>query len=346
MRYSILGHTGLRVSALVLGTGNFGTGWGHGADPAEARAIFDAYRAAGGNFVDTANIYQRGESETLVGEFIAAERNDIVLATKFGWTGGQETGLQAAGNSRKVLVQSLERSLKRLATDRVELLWVHCPDGVTPIDEIARALDDIVRSGKALHIGLSNFPAWRIATSVTIAELRGWAPVQAVQTEYSLVERTAERELVPMAAGFGLAMLGWSPLGGGLLTGKYRRGETGRREHLKIAFHDEVDSRTTAILDTLLAIAAEMNVTPAEIAVAWVLAKGIRPILGPRSRLQFDATLGALQIKLEHGQRLRLDEVSAPSLGSPHEKFQLAAIKMQLTGDLVNDMIWPETALR
>src|SRR5712672_1389336 len=163
MRYSILGHTGLRVSALVLGTGNFGTGWGHGAEPAEALAIFNAYRAAGGNFVDTANIYQRGESETLVGEFIAAE------------------------------------------------------------------LDDIVRAGKALHVGLSNFPAWRIATSVTIAELRGWAPVQAVQTEYSLVERTAERELVPMAAGFGLAMLGWSPLGGGLLTGKYRRGETGRR---------------------------------------------------------------------------------------------------------------------
>ena len=346
MRYSILGHTGLRVSALVLGTGNFGTGWGHGAEPAEARAMFDAYRAAGGNFVDTANIYQRGESETLVGEFIAAERNDIVLATKFGLTGGRETGLQAAGNSRKVLVQSLERSLNRLATDRVELLWVHCPDGITPIDEIARALDDIVRSGKALHVGLSNFPAWRIATSVTIAELRGWAPVQAVQTEYSLVERTAERELLPMAAGFGLAMLGWSPLGGGLLTGKYRRGETGRREHLKVAFHDEVDSRTTAILDTLLAIAAEMNVTPAEIAVAWVLAKGIRPILGPRTRLQFDATLGALQIELEHSQRLRLDEVSAPSLGSPHEKFQLAAIKSQLTGDLVNDMIWPETALR
>ncbi|MDB6105847.1 MAG: putative oxidoreductase, aryl-alcohol dehydrogenase like protein [Gammaproteobacteria bacterium] len=346
MRYSILGHTGLRVSALVLGTGNFGTGWGHGTEPAESRAIFDAYRAAGGNFVDTANIYQRGESETLVGEFIAAERNDIVLATKFGLNGGRETGLQAAGNSRKVLVQSLERSLQRLATDRVELLWVHCPDGVTPIDEIARALDDIVRSGKALHVGLSNFPAWRIATSVTIAELRGWAPVQAVQTEYSLVERTAERELVPMAGGFGLAMLGWSPLGGGLLTGKYRRGETGRREHLKVAFHDEVDSRTTAILDTLLAIASEMNVTPAEIAVAWVLAKGIRPILGPRTRLQFDTTLGALQIKLEHSQRLRLDEVSAPSLGSPHEKFQLAAIKGQLTGDLVDEMIWPETALR
>jgi aryl-alcohol dehydrogenase-like predicted oxidoreductase len=346
MRYSILGHTGLRVSALVLGTGNFGTGWGHGAEPAEARAIFDAYRAAGGNFVDTANIYQRGEAETLVGDFIAAERNDIVLATKFGLSGGPETGLQAAGNSRKVLVQSLERSLKRLSTDRIELLWVHCPDGVTPIDEIARALDDIVRSGKALHIGLSNFPAWRIATSVTIAELRGWAPVQAVQTEYSLVERTAERELVPMAAGFGLAMLGWSPLGGGLLTGKYRRGETGRREHLKVAFHDEVDSQTTAILDTLLAIAAEMNVTPAEIAIAWVLAQGIRPILGPRTRLQFDATLGALQIKLEHSQRLRLDEVSAPSLGSPHEKFRLSAIKTQLTGDRGDDMIWPETALR
>src|SRR6266481_1130573 len=346
MRYSILGRTGLRVSAVALGTGNFGTGWGHGADPAEARAIFDAYRAAGGNFVDSANIYQGGESELLVGEFIAAERNDIVLATKFGLSGGQESGLQATGNSRKTLVQSIEGSLRRLATDRVELLWVHCPDGVTPIDELARALDDLVRSGKALHVGLSNFPAWRVATAATIAEFRGWAPVQALQTEYSLVERSAERELLPMSAGFSMAMLGWSPLGGGLLTGKYRRGETGRREHFKAAFHDEGDSRTSAILDTVLAIAAETNVTPSQIAIAWVLARGVMPILGPRTQGQSADNLGALRITLDSEQMMRLDNASAPALGSPHEKFQLSAIKDNLTGSRADQIAWPDTALR
>ena len=346
MRYSILGRTGLRVSAVALGTGNFGTGWGHGADPAEARAIFDAYRAAGGNFVDSANIYQGGESEVLVGGLIAAERNDIVLATKFGLSGGQESGLQATGNSRKTLVQSIEGSLRRLATDRVELLWVHCPDGVTPIDELARALDDLVRSGKALHVGLSNFPAWRVATAATIAEFRGWAPVQALQTEYSLVERTAERELLPMSAGFSLATLGWSPLGGGLLTGKYRRGETGRREHFKAAFHDESDSHTSAILDTVLAIAAETNVTPSQIAIAWVLAKGVMPILGPRTQGQSADNLGALRITLDSEQMMRLDNASAPALGSPHEKFQLSAIKDNLTGSKADQIAWPDIALR
>jgi aryl-alcohol dehydrogenase-like predicted oxidoreductase len=334
------------VSAVALGTGNFGTGWGHGADPAEARAIFDAYRAAGGNFVDSANIYQGGESEVLVGGLIAAERNDIVLATKFGLSGGQESGLQATGNSRKTLVQSIEGSLRRLATDRVELLWVHCPDGVTPIDELARALDDLVRSGKALHVGLSNFPAWRVATAATIAEFRGWAPVQALQTEYSLVERTAERELLPMSAGFSLATLGWSPLGGGLLTGKYRRGETGRREHFKAAFHDEGDSHTSAILDTVLAIAAETNVTPSQIAIAWVLAKGVMPILGPRTQGHSADNLGALRITLDSEQMMRLDNASAPALGSPHEKFQLSAIKDNLTGSKADQIAWPDIALR
>jgi aryl-alcohol dehydrogenase-like predicted oxidoreductase len=334
------------VSAVALGTGNFGTGWGHGADPTEAQAIFDAYRAAGGNFVDTANIYQGGESEVLVGKLIASERHDIVLATKFGLSGGQESGLQATGNSRKTLVQSVEGSLRRLATDRVELLWVHCPDGVTPIDEIARALDDLVRSGKALHVGLSNFPAWRVATAATIAEFRGWAPVQALQTEYSLVERTAERELLPMSAGFSMATLGWSPLGGGLLTGKYRRGETGRREHLKTAIHDESDPRTTTILDTLLAIAAETNVTPSQIAIAWVLAKRVMPILGPRTLGQFNDNLGALGIVLDRAQIMRLDNASAPALGSPHEKFQLSAIKDNLSANKADQIAWPDTALR
>lgn len=346
MRYQILGRTGLRVSQLVLGTGNFGTAWGHGAPPHEARTIFETYRAAGGNFIDTANIYQSGQSETLIGEFIASERDDIIVATKFGLGGDSGLGLQQSGNSRKALVQSVEASLRRLATDRIDLLWVHCPDGVTPIDEIARALDTIVQSGKVLHVGLSNFPAWRIATAAAIAEFRGWAPVQVLQTEYSLVERTAERELMPMASAFGLGVLGWSPLGGGLLTGKYRRGETGRKQRLGIAFHDEDDARTTSTLDTLLAVAAELEMLPAQVALAWVLDKAVLPLLGPRTAAQLTENLQALDVRLDPQQVARLDAASCSPSGTPHEKFARAAIADAVTGGLAASMIWPSMPLR
>jgi aryl-alcohol dehydrogenase-like predicted oxidoreductase len=208
MRYRIFGRTGLRVSTLALGTGVFGTGWGYGSERNEAKAIYDGYRAAGGNFVDTADSYQFGQSETLVGEFIAAERDDIVLATKVSLGSSPQAGLQGTGNSRKAIVQSVEASLKRLKTDHIDLLWVHFPDGVTSSEEIARTLDDLVRSGKILYSGLSNFPAWRVATAVTLAERQGWAAISALQVEYSLVERTVERELLPMAAAFDLGTVG------------------------------------------------------------------------------------------------------------------------------------------
>ncbi|MES2626276.1 MAG: aldo/keto reductase, partial [Pseudomonadota bacterium] len=218
MRYRIFGQTGLRVSAIALGTGNFGKGWGYGSDREEAHKIYKGFREAGGNFLDTADQYQFGQSETMLGEFINHERDDIVVATKFSLGDSPTSGLQHTGNSRKSMVQSVEASLKRLNTDRIDLLWVHMPDGVTPIDEIARGLDDLVRAGKILYSGLSDFPAWRVATAASIAELRGWARISAVQLEYSLVERTADRELLPMATAFDLAAVSWSPLGGGLLT--------------------------------------------------------------------------------------------------------------------------------
>jgi len=204
MRYRIFGRTGLRVSSLALGTGNFGTGWGYGSSREEAKVVFDGYRNAGGNFIDTADQYQFGQSETMVGEFIASDRDDMVVATKFSLGDRHAAGLQRTGNSRKAMVQSVEASLKRLGTDRIDLLWAHMPDAVTPIDEIMRGFDDLVRSGKILYAGLSDFPAWRVATGATLAELRGWAPLSALQLEYSLVERTSERELLPMAAAFGL----------------------------------------------------------------------------------------------------------------------------------------------
>lgn len=319
MRYRIFGQTGLRVSQLALGTGNFGKGWGYGSDIDEARAIYNAYRDAGGNFLDTADQYQFGESEAMLGKFIASDRDEIVLATKFSLGDSPNSGLQRTGNSRKAMVQSVEASLRRLGTDRIDLLWAHMPDGVTPIDEIARGLDDLARAGKILYAGLSDFPAWRIATAVTLAELRGWAPVAAVQLEYSLVERSAERELLPMAAAFNLGVVSWSPLGGGLLTGKYRKGETGRAQGLGAVIHSESDQRKTAVVDTLLAIADELGITAGQIAIAWVIAKGLLPIIGPRTSLQFADYVAATDVKLSADQLARLNDASAITLGFPFD---------------------------
>jgi len=325
MRYRIFGNTGLRVSSLALGTGNFGKGWGYGADQADAHAIYRHYREAGGNFIDTADQYQFGQSEAMLGEFIASERDDIVLATKYSLGDSPTAGLHASGNSRKAMRRSVEASLKRLRTDHIDLLWVHMPDGVTPIDEIARSLDELIRSGKVLYAGLSDFPAWRVATAATLAEQKGWAGVAAVQLEYSLVERSAERELLPMAAGFNLGQVSWSPLGGGLLTGKYRNGETGRAQGLGAVIHDESDQRKTATVDAVLSIAEQTGHSPGQIAIAWVLAKGTLPIIGPRTHAQLVDNLAALQVQLTPAQLQRLDSASAITLGFPHDVVAASA---------------------
>lgn len=319
MRYRILGQTGLRVSSFALGTGNFGKGWGYGSEREEAQKIYAHYRAAGGNFIDTADQYQFGQSEEMLGGFIASERDDIVLATKFSLGDSPASGLQRTGNSRKAMIQSVEASLKRLRSDRIDLLWVHMPDGVTPVDEIVRGLDHLVRSGKILYAGLSDFPAWRVAGAATLAELRGWAPISAVQLEYSLLERTGDRELLPMAAAFRLGTVTWSPLGGGLLTGKYRKGETGRAQGLGAVIHGESDARKTAIVDEVLAIANATGLSPGQVAIAWVLAKGTLPILGPRTLEQLTDNLAAADAVLDAEQLQRLEAVSAIALGFPHD---------------------------
>lgn len=319
MRYRIFGNTGLRVSSLALGTGNFGKGWGYGSDLDEARKIYNGYREAGGNFIDTADQYQFGQSESMLGDFIATERDEIVLATKFSLGASPDAGVLRSGNSRKAMLSSVEASLKRLKTDRIDLLWVHMPDGVTPIDEIVRGLDDLIRSGKVLYSGLSDFPAWRVATAATLAELRGWSAISAVQLEHSLVERSAERELLPMAAAFNLGTVGWSPLGGGLLTGKYRKGETGRAQGLGAVIHDESSERKTTTVDSVLAIAEETGHTPGQIAIAWVLAKGTLPIIGPRTPEQMADNLGSADVHLTADQLEHLNAVSAITLGFPHD---------------------------
>ena len=334
MRYKLFGqHTGLRVSELVLGTGMFGTKWGHGADPEESRRIFDGYLEAGGNFLDTSDTYQFGESEALLGEFIKPNRDDLIVASKYSMGASPNGSLSVTGNNRKAMVRSLEHSLKRLQTDRLDLYWVHVPDGMTPIDEIMRGFDDLVRAGKILYAGLSDFPAWRVARAATVADLRGWAPLAGLQIEYSLVQRTPERELLPMAAAFGLGTVAWSPLGGGVLTGKYRRGESGRQTGMGgRLFHPEDTPQKTAIIDTLEAIAKENGANSGQVAIAWVAARGAVPIIGPRTREQLDDNLGAANVKLTGDQMRRLDEASAISLGFPHDMVGQPGTRQRLTG--------------
>lgn len=339
MRYRLLGRTGLRISGLALGAANFGSRWGHGSSEEDARTIYRRYREAGGNVIDTASVYQFGESEEITGRLIADDRDDVIVSTKYTLAASPNGGLQHSGNSRRSLVQAVEGSLKRLGTDRIDLLWTHYPDGFTPIDEIARGLEDIVRSGKVLYTGLSNFPAWRVAGAVTIAEERGWIAPAAVQFEYSLAERTADRELIPMADAYGLTAFGWSPLGGGLLTGKYRRGEEGRLQKLGVVIRKEDNDRTIATVDTVIAIAEEAGVSPGQVALAWALHRGVLPLLGPRTPDQLEDNLGALDLVLTEPQIARLEEASAIALGFPHEMNATERTRNSLTAgrDLLID---------
>src|SRR3982075_3200839 len=221
MKYRLLGNSGLRVSEAALGTMTFGDDWGWGSAKEEARNVYDAFREAGGNFIDTANLYTNGTSESFLGEFMKDHRQSVVLATKY-TNAMPGTDPNAAGNHRKNMVQALEASLKRLRTDYVDLYWVHIWDQITPVEEVMRGLDDLVRQGKVLYVGISDAPAWWIAQANTLAALRDWTQFTGLQIEYNLIERTVERELVPMAKALNLGVLAWSPLAKGVLTGKYQ----------------------------------------------------------------------------------------------------------------------------
>jgi aryl-alcohol dehydrogenase-like predicted oxidoreductase len=311
MEYTTFGRTGLQVSRLVLGTGNFGTGWGYGADVDTARTIFDAYAEAGGNFIDTADVYQFGQSEEIVGDLLQGRREDFVLATKFANGAVPAPNRLVTGNSRKAMVASVEASLKRLKTDRIDLFWVHHPDTATPSEEIVRGLDDLARAGKILYAGLSNFPAWRLAHAAALAELRGAVPIAAAQFEHSLVHRAPEADLFPACHGLGIAPVTWSPLGGGVLSGKYRRGETGRKEGFAgRVFQPENSEVRTTTLDTILEIAQELGTEPDRVAIAWAMGHGAVPIIGPRTLAQAHSNLGATDITLSAEQLGRLHTAS------------------------------------
>ncbi len=325
MRYKLLGKSGLRVSEICLGTMSFGEDFGWGISQEESRKIFDAFMEAGGNFIDTANeVYNGGSSEKFLGEFIAADRERVVLSTKY--TDSLPTNdPNRAGNQRKNMVQSLERSLKRLNTDYIDLFWLHSWDFVTPIEEIMRAFDDLVRSGKVLYIGISDAPAWIISRANTIAELRGWTPFVAAQIEYSLVERTPERELIPMAEELGIGVMAWSVLASGiLLKGKSAELENGEQPppetvQLQKAGFGEMNNCEFEIANVVQQIARQNGCTPAQVAINWVRSKGIIPILGANKISQLQADLACLDYQLSPEQLRSLDDASNIELGFPHD---------------------------
>ena len=316
MKYRLFGRSGLRVSELALGTMTFGTDWGWGADRDECRKIFDRYAEAGGNFLDTANNYTGGTSERIVGELVAADRDHFVVATKYSLSTRPDDP-NAGGNHRKSLVRALEASLERLGTDYVDLLWVHMWDGMTPVEEVVRALDDLVRAGKVLYVGCSDTPAWAVARAVTLAELRGWAAFCGLQVPWSLADRSVEREHLPLASALDLAVTPWGVLESGELTGKYLapdgRPTRSRPEH--------VSSRVNDLAREVMAVAADLDRPPAQVAINWVRQQDpgcvVIPIVGARSAAQLADNLGCLDLRLSPAQLDRLSAASAFQSGFP-----------------------------
>jgi aryl-alcohol dehydrogenase-like predicted oxidoreductase len=316
MRYTLFGKSGLRVSELCLGTMTFGTEWALGADYAASKEVFDAYTEAGGNFIDTANRYTEGTSERWLGEFTASDRDHFVIATKYTLQ-DRMNDPNFSGNHRKNLMRSVRESLKRLQTDHIDLLWLHMWDFTTPVEEVLRGLDDLILRGLVHYIGISDTPAWIVSQANTLAELRGWTAFTGLQVEYSLLQRTPERDLLPMAKAFEMTVTPWGALGGGALTGKYLRGEQGRVPEQSLRRND----RSTAIAQEFVSIADEIGVAPAQIAIAWTRQKqqSVVPIIGARRAEQIRDTLGVLSLTLSSEHIERLNSISAIEPGFPHD---------------------------
>jgi aryl-alcohol dehydrogenase-like predicted oxidoreductase len=317
MRYKLLGHSGLRVSEFCLGAMTFGEDWNWGGGLDECRQMVETFAEAGGNFIDTANLYTNGTSEKYVGEFVAAERDRWVVATKY--TFNPTGNVNTVGNHRKNMVQSVEASLKRLNLDYIDLYWLHGWDFTTPVEEVMRAFDDLVRAGKVLYIGVSDTPAWIVSQANAIATLRGWTPFIGLQVEYSLKERTPERDLLPMAQALGLGVTAWSPLAGGLLTGKYSKPSDEAKRYDTMG-GIQLSDRDHKIAETVGAIAAEIGRPASQIALNWLRQqKNIIPIIGARKLSQLQENLASAEFELSAEQMQRLHEVSAIELGFPHD---------------------------
>jgi aryl-alcohol dehydrogenase-like predicted oxidoreductase len=348
MRYKLLGSSGLRVSEICMGTMSFGDVWGFGADEHESHRILDTYARAGGNFIDTANKYHEGESESIVGRFVAPERERWIVASKY-TLAMRDGDPNAAGNSRKNMRQSVEASLRRLATDYLDVLWVHAWDYTTAVEEVMRGLDDLVRAGKVNYVALSDAPAWIAAQANTLAAQRGWSAFSALQCEYSLLERSAERELLPVADAFGLSVTAWAPLGGGVLTGKYTRGSSGTPEDSRRAALNQMrlTERNLHIAAEVDRVADELGVSSAQVAITWLRSRGsnIIPIVGARRRAQLEDVLGSLELQLPNEHLEQLDEVSRIDLGFPYTLLRGPQGQM-VYGDLEPSIELPPSAPR
>jgi len=332
MNYKLFGKSGLRVSELALGTMTFGEEWGWGVNKEESKKVFDMYANAGGNFIDTANRYTEGTSEEYVGEFIKADRDHFVVATKYTlFTRRDDPNF--SGNHRKNMMQALDASLKRLNTDFIDLYWLHAWDYTTPEEEILRAFDDMIRAGKIHYIGVSDTPAWIVSRMNAIAELRGWTQFVGLQIKYSLLERTVERELLPMARKLDMAVTPWAALGGGILSGKYnkKKDEEGRAKIYK-----SISDENLRIAGEVVKVADEIGNTPSQVALNWVRQQPgvIIPIIGAKTEKQLKDNLECLNFTLSEKHMIQLSEASRINMGFPHDF---------LTSETIVDIIYGGT---
>ncbi|WP_435225507.1 aldo/keto reductase [Streptomyces sp. Tue6028] len=325
MLYQLLGQTGLRVSELFLGAMTF-----HGRDRdgnahKEYERIVEAYAQAGGNVIDTAVNYGEGESEEILGELLKKDRDRFVLSTKYTLY-RDASDPNASGNHRKNLRLSLETSLRRLRTDYIDLYWVHIWDPNTPIEETMRALDDVVRSGKVLYLGISDTPAWVVARANTLAEQHGWTPFSAVQVPYNLLNRDVEREVLPMAEATGLSVAGWGPLASGALSGKYTRPDRRPTGPTRMSAQD-MSPRDRAVAEAVAEVADELDATPSQVAIAWTRARyrAVHPIVGVRTLDQLTDNLGAAGLSLTAEQLTRLEAPTEFSRGFPLDFIEQTA---------------------
>ena len=345
--YVTLGRSGLRVSPFCLGAMTFGEDLGWGSSVAESERIIDTFMARGGNFIDTANVYTFGHSEKIIGDHIgrhASRRGQAVIATKF-FGNLDPQNPNGGGANRKSLVAACEQSLRRLQTDYIDLYWMHCYDKHTPVEETMRALDDLVSQGKVRYIGFSDTPAWKVAQAQTLAAFRGYAPLIALQIEYSLLERTVEGELIPMALELGLGVTPWSPLKSGILSGKYRRGQENKTDRGPWVTSN-LNDHAFAVIDVLVRVADELGQTPARVALSWVQSCGgvTSSIIGARTVAQLEDNLAALDVKLQPEQLAALNAASRPKLNFPADFIANAGVFMH-PGLTVNGDTAPQSAL-
>ena len=338
--YVTLGRSGLRVSPFTLGTMTFGEDWGWGASVAESEAMLDDYLERGGNFIDTANVYTNGHAETIVGDFFAGQperRDRVVIGSKFfgNLYAGDPNG---GGAGRKAIVQQLEQSLRRLRTDYVDVYWLHNWDRAAPVEETLGTLDDLVAAGKIRYVGFSDVPAWKTAEAQVLAQCRGWAPIIAVQLEYSLLERTVEGELIPMAEGLGMGVMPWGPLKSGFLSGKFSRRSSSPVDSARTALVGTPSARDYDVIDVLEQVAEAAGVSPAAVAIAWVHSRpGVSStLIGARRLDQLRSNFAALELTLTAEQLATLDTVSAPALNFPADNNRDLAPLMQFAGATVD----------